>query len=822
MFDSQGSNLEENRFSNEEGIGIENQMRQALQRHEAGQLHKAEEIYKSVLAVKPEHADALHLKGLVAYQTGKNDIAIDLIKQAIHIDPINPLYHSNLGAVLRSAGNLKDAVSCYKRAIELKPDYAEAGFNLGSTYYGMGKLEQAMACFKKAISINPGYVEAYVNLGVIFNALSRYAEAFECCQSALKIKPDCADAYNNLGNAAKGLGRIEAAIEYFNKSIEIVPDNAEAYSNLGNAFFDAGNSDRAIACFQRAIEVRPDYGEAYNNMGTAFRLQRRLRDAQYCFQKAISLKPGDPEAYHNMGNIYYDQGKYDDASVWYRKAIAIRPNMAESFIQLGMTMHWQGRSDASLSCFKKAEQFDPENPRIYIHLIHELQNRCEWKGLERLNKKVDRFTKEAFLKGRKPDEMPFLNLIRHSDIKMNYEVARAWSREISKRVSNYNFKPASKRKRVKKEKIIIGYISNNFRNHATAHLVCGLFKLHNRDDFKIYCYSYGEDDNSSYRAQIRNDCDKFIDIQDMGFTEAAKKIYEDNIDILVDLVGYMKENRLDICAVRPAPVQVRWLGHAGTTGADFFDYIITDPIVSPENFAPYFSEKFLYMECYQTNNNRQVISDVKMKKEDAGLPAKSFVFCSFCTDYKIEAVMFEAWMEILQHAPESVLWLQKGNGALEKNLREEAGKCHINPDRLIFAERLPKEHHLRRLTLADLALDTRVVNGAATTSDALWAGVPVVALQGEHFASRMSSSILSAVGLPELVTRNIQEYKQLAISLANDRDALSAVRNRLAENRKNKTLFDTPGYVHNLEKAFKKIWKNYNEGQKPVSIRAAE
>ena len=811
-----------NRTSKNITLEINASLKTGLAYHQAGRLEEAQTVYEKILEKDSNQPDALHLSGLIAHQSGETEKAVRLIKSAVEIDPTQPFYYNNLGNALKDRDDLRGAAECYGRAIQLKPDYAVACYNLGNIYHHMQQRKQALVFYKKAIGISPKYMEAYINLSAILNELDRYHDAIKICQYALKINPDCADAYNNMGNAVKGLGKIEDAIAYFNKSIGIEPDSAEAYSNLGNALFDTGDSDRAITCFEKAIELNPDYGDAYNNMGTAFRLQRRLKQAQSCFQKAISLKPGHPEAYHNMGNIYYDQGKYDNASVWYRKAIAIRPDMSESFIQLGLTMHWQGKSDDSISYFKKAEQFDPQNPRIYMHLIHELQNRCEWKELEGLNIKVDRFTQEALMNGGKPDEMPFLNLIRHSDIKMNYEVARAWSREISKRVSNYKIKSTVRCKRNKKEKINIGYLSNNFRNHPTSHLVCGLFKLHNRDLFNIYCYSYGDDDNSSYRAQIQNDCDEFIDIKEMGFSEAAKQIYEDNVDILVDLVGYMKGNRMDICAVHPAPVQVRWLGHAGTTGADFFDYIITDPIVSPGNFSPYFSEQFIYMDCYQINNNRQVISDVKMKKEDAGLPEGCFVFCSFCTDYKIESVMFEAWMEILQQVPGSVLWLQKGNGAPGQNLRKEAQNCHINPDRLIFAERLPKEDHLRRLSLADLALDTRVVNGAATTSDALWAGVPVVALQGDHFASRMSSSILSAIGLPELVTRNIQGYKKLAVSLANDRDKLSALRNRLAENRKTKTLFDTPGYVHNLEKAFKKIWVNYLEGQNPEMIRAAE
>jgi protein O-GlcNAc transferase len=255
----------------------------------------------------------------------------------------------------------------------------------------------------------------------------------------------------------------------------------------------------------------------------------------------------------------------------------------------------------------------------------------------------------------------------------------------------------------------------------------------------------GKDDGSYYRARIQNDCDKFVDISSLSFTNAAKCIYEDQVDILVDLKGYTKDNRLAICALRPAPIQVSYLGFPGTTGADFLDYLITDKIVTPEDHAFYYSENFVYLpHCYQVNDHTQPISNKDWKKTDIGLPESCFVFCCFNHPYKIDSVMFDVRMRILQQVPESVLWLLSGNKIAEKNLRREAEARGVKSERLIFAEMLPKDEHLGRLKFADLNLDTRIVNGHATTSDALWAGVPVITLQGSNFASRVSSSILFA------------------------------------------------------------------------------
>ncbi len=304
---------------------------------------------------------------------------------------------------------------------------------------------------------------------------------------------------------------------------------------------------------------------------------------------------------------------------------------------------------------------------------------------------------------------------------------------------------------------------------------------------------------------------------------AATKINQSGVDILVDLKGHTRNNRLEICALRPAPVQVTYLGFPGTSGADFLDYILTDRIVTPEDQSPYYSEQFAFLpHCYQINDHKQEISDTPFTRLDFGLPEDSFVFCSFNTNYKIEPVMFDVWMSLLNKVPNSVLWLLKSNELAASNLESEAEARGIDAKRLIFAEKIPKDQHLARYRLADLALDTRIYGGHTTTSDALWAGVPVLTLQGAHFASRVSASILNAVGLSELVTRNLADFQSLAIKLSQNSDELEALKAKLARNRLSEPLFDTPLFVANLESLYRRMWDKFLSGEAASKIDLSE
>jgi protein O-GlcNAc transferase len=669
------------------------------------------------------------------------------------------------------------------------PDNALAHYILGHSMQEEGQLDKAIVHYKKCLQLNPNFADAYYNLGTIFQDTKRNDEA----------------------------------ISYYQQALRINPSDADVYYNLGLIFQEKDRLDEAMTCYQKSLHFSPHFADAYNNIGDIYTKKKRYDEAIFVFKKSLLINPAFAEAYNNLGRALAEKGEHDAAISCFQKSLEINPDFAEAYTNLGKELEGKDKPDEAIYCYQKALQSKPDLAEAYAALTFQMQRICNWKELGTMSVECDNLTRRALDAGIRPAEEPFMNISRHADPSINFEVARSWSRDIANAVSGYRTNFSFDDRGADRKKIVIGYLSNDFRNHPVAHLVMSLFGLHKRDEFKILCYSYGKDDGSRYRTRIRCDCDKFVDIADLSFDDAARSIYEYQVDILVDLTGYTRGGRLDICALRPAPVQVSYLGFPGTTGADFLDYIVADKIVAPEDHSRYYSEKFVYMpHCYQVNDHTQSISSRSWTKADFGLPKKCFVFCSFNQSYKIDAVMFDIWMRILRQVPEGILWLMVNGKITEDNLRREAGARGVPSERLIFAGRLPKDEHLARLKLADLALDTRIYNGHTTTSDALWAGVPIVALQGSHFASRVSSSILTAMGLPELIAYDSDGYERLAVSLAHNPAELQKIRERIAEDRVVAPLFDTPRFVRNLETAYKEMWKIYLSGEAPRQIEVFE
>ncbi|MDJ0819391.1 MAG: tetratricopeptide repeat protein, partial [Desulfobacterales bacterium] len=687
-----------------------------------------------------------------------------------------------------------------------------AAYNAGNIQHANGRMTQAIAYYRQAIQLDPNLVEAHANLAAALNQTGEPDQAIGHCQKALTHSPHSVEAFVNLGAALVQLGNPTAAIAYFRKAIALDAESPEAYNNLGLALSDLGRLDEAQTCYQETLKIDPGYSESHNNLGILFHKSGCWQQSKIHFQNAIQLNPDNPLAYHNLANIHKELGELNEAIALYEKALSLKDNSLDTCLNLALAKEQDGDLEAATSYFQQALAINPEHPNTNSHLVHFWQRLCDWQKLDTCSHKLDRLTSQALADNLKPAEMPFLALTRNMDQKRHFDITRAWSAEISQGAASAGGSEtfahfSDGQGRQPDHKITIGYLSNNFKNHPTAHLISGMFRHHNRIDFDIFCYSYGEDDGSVYRQRIQQDCDRFVDIQGLSHRESAKKINQDRVDILVDLVGYLSGQRMAIAALRPAPVQVRWLGHAGTSGADFFDYLITDRIVTPLTSQAFYSEKFVYLpHSYQINDDRQKISEPAGRRPDWGLPPDGFVFSCFCSPYKLDAVMFDLWMRILRQVPASVLWLLKSSAIAERNLHRHASACGIEPGRLIFAPKIGKADHLNRLQLADLALDTRIVNGAATTSDALWAGLPVLTHQGKHFASRMSASILSSIGLQELVTRSLESYEKLAVKLASCPNQLSAIRRRLKQRRLTTPLFNTAGFVINLELGFKEIW----------------
>jgi protein O-GlcNAc transferase len=691
--------------------------------------------------------------------------------------------------------------------------------NRAVTFHRSGEIEKAEAGYRTVLGIDPKHPDALHLMGIIASQKGNYDTAVRMIRQAIQQFPD-SDIYNtNLGNALARLNRIGEAVDAYMQALRINPDSVDAINNLATTLKESGRTDEALGYFKRALSINPDAVEVYNNMGNALTDLGQIEAAVDCFQKAIALKPDYAIAYNNMGTALKMRERFKEAIDSYSQSVSANPEYAEAFNNLGETLADMGKPDEAIPFFKKAIELKPVFDLATGNLFYALTRICDWQQLKELSPALDTFTANALKDGRCPPEDPFLNLARHDSPDLNFAVANAWSSMVNQRASRHGSDFVFKSRRTGRKKLVIGYLSNNFHDHPMAHLISRLLAVHNRNAVKVLCFSSGRDDGSDYRRRIIDGCDQFIDIRHLSHQAAARCIYEAKVDILVDLMGYTKGNRLEVCAHRPAPIQVRYLGMAGTTGSSFFDYLIADAVVVPEAYFPYYSEKIVHMpHCYQVNDGEQKASNQLFSRKDVGLPENQFVFCSFNQPYKIDPVIFRTWMNILQSVPESVLWLQGGNPVAEQNLKQAAAAHGVEKKRIIFAQRVGKTDHLRRLELVDLALDTRMVNGAATTSDALWAGVPVIAIKGTHFSSRMSASILNAAGLPELVVDNLDDYRSLAVGLAKHPEALEIKKRVLMDNLLATPLFDTQRFARLIEAAYERMWQVHCTNGQPEHI----
>lgn len=692
----------------------------------------------------------------------------------ITLDPLSPLIsvqNTNnsqptidvlykLALDLQQQGKFAAAIHQYEQIVTVYPEYAPAWYQIGVILGNQQQNEQAILAYQKTLSINPNYAEAHNNLGILRVALQDFAGAISCFQAAIKSNPDYAFAHNNLGLVWQMQGNFTAAAGKFREALQKNIQYAEAYLNLGIVLEAQQQKGEVVACFRAAIRYKPNYIKAYNRLGTAL----------------MSLP--------NAGNA-----EITEARKVFEQVLALQPDSAEAF----------------------------------THLSSLKASICDWQSYESDLKRLWQITQAELTTGEATSIGAFDTIYKPWDRQLQLQVAKTHGHSIVKQWQQTRESLDFTHSRSHDGRLRIGYVSNDFRNHATSHLMRSLFSLHNRTNWEIFAYSCGQDDQSNYRSHIINSCEHFQDISELSIEDSSRLIFHDQIQILVDVNGYTAGSRTGIFALKPAPIQVNYLAYPGTMGADFIDYIITDATVTPPEYADSFSEKFVILpHSYQVNDYQQEISTQLVTRVENGLPASGFVFCCFNNNYKIEPVMFDVWMRILASVPGSVIWLFSRFPIVEDNLKAAAQARGISGDRLIFAQFQPKAQHLARLQLADLFLDTLHYNAHTTASDALWVGVPVITYPGQTFASRVAASLLNAVGLPELITSSLEAYAQLAINLANSPACLHQLKQKLAQNRLAYPLFDTPHYVRHLEQAYRAMWDIYSSGQTPQAIKIVE
>ena len=552
-------------------------------------------------------------------------------------------------------------------------------------------------------------------------------------------------------------------------------------------------------------QLRDSYARLLNMRGNRLWQNDDLPRAERYFRAAIAANKSLAPNYSNLGAVLMELHRYEEGFAMLEHAANLNPSDARILVNLGNAYYRSGRVKPAIDVYNNALEIDPGNIEASANLIRPLMEICDWDSLDRhLGKIMSTSTSSdptAWRRRITPFDSLFLPLTRVQQLQIAQEAALRWTR-TSARMQH----AMVSRERITSSRLRIGYLSSDFHDHATAHLTLGIYGKHNRSRFEIYAYSIGYPDSSGYRKKIAEDCDIFVDVHDRSAREIAAHIANDRIDILVDLKGYTGGSRPGIFALRPAPVQVNYLGYPGTMGANFIDFIIADPIVIPESHSADYSEKVIRLpDSYQPTDDEQLIADYPVDRREAGLPAEGFIFCCFNTSAKIDKRSFSCWMKILARVPKSVLWLLQTSPAAQANLANSAYSSGIDPARIVYAKMLPKPQHLNRLRLADLILDTFTYNAHTTATDALWSGVPIVTLTGETFASRVATSLVRVVGVAHLATRTEEQYVDLAVAIAGDRERLEELRNKLLLSKK-QCLFNTSRYVRNLESAYEEMY----------------
>jgi predicted O-linked N-acetylglucosamine transferase (SPINDLY family) len=712
-------------------------------------------------------------------------------------------------------GQLEAAADGYRQAIALDPSNADAIHLLGVVHAQQQHFQQAESLMHQAISIKEIWAY-YDSLGKTLRQQGKLAPARSAFLRAAELKPDHADALNAAGFISLELGELDQAEAYFRRLLAQQPNLPVIHNNLGNVLFQLQRHVEAEAAYRHSITLAPNYAQAHYNLGILLSATLRTDEAIAAYQETIRCQPDHYEAYNNLGNLLLDQKRYADAEHAYREALAVHPGLVEVVTNLGNLYAEQKRFVEAETQFRAALSLDPDRLHERVLLSYCKRQMYSWQGIDVLHAEI-----ADALAHRPGIVLEPLQLFSIAEISP-LDQRRMGHNKIVKDFGNILCHPslAAPASARASKRLRIGYLSADFHEHATMHLLLGVLEHRNTMDFETYLYSFGPPVEDGCRQRTRHACEHFQDIRSLSDRAAAELIAVDGIDILVDLKGYTTDSRLGISAWHPAPVLVSWLGYPGSLGHPrLADYIIGDPTVTPLEHAAHFSETLALLPySYQPNDNSRPLG-TKPARATVGLPEQGFVFCSFNQANKLNPETFTVWSQLLQAVPDSVLWLLDAPPVAIVNLRAEAARHGIAAARLIFAPWAQPRDHLGRLQLADLALDTFPYGSHTTGSDALWAGVPLIARMGDTFASRVSASLLNALGFPELVARNWDDYYTLALRLARNPTELSALRARLQQHRYTSPLFDTPRFSRDLERLYQAIWQQQFSGRRaPIAL----
>lgn len=616
------------------------------------------------------------------------------------------------------------------------------------------------------------------------------------------------------GTSLHESGDFAGALAAFDASLRAAPHVAAVHYGRGTALAMLRRLEEAVQAYARCVEIEPGHVAALYNQATALALLQRWQDALAALDGIVAKFPAMADAWNNRAGVLQALGRTEEGLDSAMRVLQLRPSDPRALYNAGLMLLLLKRFDEAEQVLARALEINPGNGEILGSLAAAALRACDWETIERLLPRIFSGIQDGSA------AVPPLTLLALSDDpglqKRCAELATRRSLANTE-LGNAVVTPIAQTP-YRHEKIRIGYLSSDFRDHPVAAQVVGLLERHDRARFEVVGLSTGREDGGAVHRRIAKACDRFFDIGHMGSREAADLIHKAEIDILVDLNGQTMGWRPAILKYRPAPIIATYLGYAGTTGAEFVDYIIGDAHVTPFALGPSMTEKIVQLPGSFWPSDTILPEPEAVSRAELGLPADAFVFCCFNSHHKIRPQLYDVWARLLRSVPGSVLWLRDGTPAMNERFRGEAAARGIDPHRIHFAGRMESlAHHLGRQAQADLFLDTYPYNAHATASDALWAGLPVLTLKGQSFVSRVSAGFLANAGLEELVASTIGEYENIALSLARDRDRMSDIRRRLASARR--TLFDMDRFVGGIEAAYLEMQGRVQRGERPVAFQ---
>jgi predicted O-linked N-acetylglucosamine transferase (SPINDLY family) len=672
----------------------------------------------------------------------------------------------------RQTGNLEQAERLYNNVLELRPRNADAYYGLGNIMQDRGKLDEAITSYKKTIQLKPNFVGAYYNLGSIFKEKGQFDEAIQCYQKCMRLDPTYAGTYNTLGAIFQNKKNFDEAIQYFQRALLLDPNFDQPYNNLGLVFQEKGQLDDAIEYYQKALQLNPNYAKAHYNLGNALQEKGQLDEAIACYQKVSELTPDFIEVYDRLGTALQKKGEGDRAIECYRRALSLNPDFVGPYISLGRALRDQGKYVEAEECFRQSLKIMPDCFACYSNLLFQM--------LYNSNYDAETIFSEH-LKFAKHCAEPLISSI-----------------------------PTHTNERSADRKLKIGYVSLDFRYHSVAYFFEPILLAHDRDHFEIFCYSdvVSQDEVTE---RIKSQADQWRNLVGISNGQAVELIRKDGIDILMDLAG-LTAPRILMFAHKPAPVQATWIGYPATTGLSTMDYKLVDNYTDPDGMTEqFYTEELIRMPegflCYLPERDSPEIGPLP------AFASGRITFGSFNNFTKISPLVFALWSRMLKVIPDSHLVIKTWSFS-DRTARQYAldmfVKEGVSPERIILLPYEPStKGHLNIYNRIDIALDTFPYNGTTTTCEALWMGVPVITLSGNTHVSRVGMSLLSNVGLPELVAKTDDEYIAIAMNLANDLHKLKSLREGLRGMMQHSPLTDANRFAINLENCYRAMWEEW-------------